>query len=184
VVSKRRLAFLVVLWLGGTGVAAAMPGCYGRNCEGDLQTWGLNAGEGRMLDDDMWESSPQNGKWLFFPRQRVWRFDLKTLGGRTPQIILPYVSANEEPNKTGQSATMGGGNLAEIYYVNPDTVSVKNGTCSDYYLRLVVVVEARPPETNTADAAVTDAMTDAADAANDASDSGPKDAGADGDSGN
>jgi hypothetical protein len=183
-VSRRRLVFLAALWLAGTGVALAMPGCYGRNCEGDTQTWGLNPGEGRMLDDNTWESSSQDGKWLPFPRQRYWRFDLRVLGGRTPAVVIPYVSANDNPNNTPfQNATIGGGNLAEITGVHPDAVTIHNGTCSDYFLRLVVVTAARPPETNTADAAVTDAMTDATSDAN-ASDASPKDAGPDADAGN
>ncbi len=172
---KTRLAFLLLLWAGGTGVAAAMPGCYGRNCEGDQQTFGIEQGEGRMLDDATWESSPQVGKWLSFPRQRVWHFDIRALGGRTPQVILPYVSASEDPYSRGQSATIGGGNLAEIYNVRENFVSVRNGTCSDYYLRLVINVADRPPETES-DAAISDGSTAdvavATDAAADANDAG------------
>ena len=173
--TRLRFAFLLLLWAGGTGVAAAMPGCYGRNCEGDAQVWGDDPGEGSMLDDNTWESGPQDGKWIFFPRQRFWRFDLRVLGGRTPAIVIPYVSANEEPNKVFQSSTIGGGNLAEIFDVHENTVTIHNGTCSDYYLRVVVVAGERPPET-ASDAGSTDAQAADVTVTTDAAADAPKDA--------
>ena len=29
------------------------PGCYGRNCDGDAETFGVEAGQGRMLDEKL-----------------------------------------------------------------------------------------------------------------------------------
>lgn len=133
-----------MLWLSISAAALFAPGCYGRNCEGGVETYGADPGQGRMLDEDTWESSPQDGKWLWFPRQRTFVFDIRALSGRTPQIILPYLSAVAEPSKTG-NFTPGGGNLTLLSGARPNGINVTNDTCSDYYLRLVVSAAPLPP---------------------------------------
>jgi hypothetical protein len=153
-----------------TSAALLSPGCYGRNCEGAIESFGTDAGQGRMLDEDTWESSPQDGTWLWFPRQRYYIFDLRALAGRTPQLIVPYLSANPEP-KSGGNFTIGGGNLALLSNALPNRVDVKNDSCSDYYLRLVVVAAPFPPSTEVDAAAKAVEPGDAVDAsAGDASD--------------
>lgn len=98
-----------------------------------------------MLDDDTWQSTPSGKEWLWFPRQRYYSFDIKALGGRTPEVILPYVSATADPNASNR--ILGAGNIAEIFHVGPNHVDIKNDTCSDYYLRLILKVTPLPPET-------------------------------------
>jgi hypothetical protein len=122
-------------------------GCYGRNCEGDVVVFGKNPGEGRLFSADKWESGPTDGVWLDFPKQRVWIFDLHELGGRTPAIVTPYVSAQADPvHELGGNFTIAAGNLAEISGAVPDQVVVHNGTCADYFLRVVVEAPPRAPE--------------------------------------
>ena len=117
------------------------------------------------------------GAFLWFPRQRYYIFDVRALGGRTPEKIFPYISAAPEPTKNGANMTIGSGNLAEISSVGPNRIDIKNGSCSDYYLRLVVEVPPLPPEAPALDAgggsdagadaeagAEEDATTDAGDA--------------------
>lgn len=130
---------LGALWAVVT-TALFAPACYGRNCEGDVVVFGAEPGQGFMIDDDAWESNRVDEPWLWFPRQRYYVFDLKVLGGRTPDP-LAYVSATAEPTKNGGNFTVGSGNIVEFFAVGPDSVHVKNDTCSDYYLRLKLWVD-------------------------------------------
>jgi hypothetical protein len=167
----RRAHTLVGLWLAISGAVVLAPGCYGRNCQGDAQTFGAEPGQGHMLDDNTWESTDQRDPWLPFPRQRQYVFDLRALGGRTPAIVWPYISAAPDPWENGNNFAPGGGNLSEILNPSAGHVEVKNDTCSDYYLRLVVWAPPAPPVepldggnvTSPADASVADAA-DAGDA--------------------
>jgi hypothetical protein len=155
------LWFLSALWLVTSGVVAAIGGCYTQSsCSGDSVNYGRGANEGRLLDANTWESSPVNGPWLPFPHQRFYAFDLHELGDRTPDLILPYVSAQADPtHESGGNATLGSGNLTEISGADTGRVTIHNGTCADYYLRLVVV--ASPIGTSAAPPAQADASADA-----------------------
>lgn len=144
--SAKRVFALLGLWAAVMGATSFAAGCYGHNCDGDVQVFGRNPGEGRLLSADLWESSPVDGVWLEFPKQRIWIFDLTALGNdRQPQLILPYVSAEPDPNRSGGNGTIAAGNLAEQSGVANGQVVIKNGTCADYYLRLVVLAAPRPP---------------------------------------
>ncbi|MBX3263503.1 MAG: hypothetical protein KF782_27780 [Labilithrix sp.] len=163
--SRRRVVALGALWAAISAAALAAPGCYGRNCEGGLEVYGANEGEGRMIDEDTWESGPMNGTWLWFPRQRTYLFDLRVLGGRVPYSVEPYIAASPDPMTVGPNGTIGSGNLALLSNVSANRVDVRNDSCSDYYLRLVVKVEPMPPalpadDGGGADAGTNDAAAD------------------------
>jgi hypothetical protein len=138
---------LAGVWTAVMGGLAALAGCYPHNCDGDFQHYGRNAGEGRMVDANTWESTAIDADWLPFPHQRFWDFDIDALGDRTPSLVLPYVSANRNPIAIGDNFTLGSGNLTEISAVNKNHVTIHNGTCADYYLRLVVIAPPLPPST-------------------------------------
>lgn len=138
----RRSTTLVLLWAIVMIAVVSASGCYGRNCEGSVDYFGRNPGEGRMASPDEWESMAFDAKWLPFPRQRVWVFEMKDLGLRTPFKVDVYLSAQENPVGENGNLTPGGGNLTEISGIGPGKMTVKNGTCADYYLR--VVAEASP----------------------------------------
>lgn len=163
--ARKRTFAVVALWTGVMIAVSFASGCYGHNCEGDFQIFGVNPGEGHMLSADVWESGPMDGVWLPFPKQRAWFFSLPDLGDRNPQIVIPYVSAEEDPNHSpGGNFTIAAGNLAEISGIDKGRVVVHNGTCADYYIR--VVVQAAPAGADASadaatDAAATDAGTDA-----------------------
>ena len=162
---SRRAVALVALWAIVMGALAFASGCYGHNCDGDTQFWGRNAGEGRLLDVDRWESSPLDGDWIPFTKQRVWFFEMRDLGERTPDVILPYISAEKNPVRDNGNWTLGSGNLAEQSNAGPGRVAIKNNTCADYYIRLVVVASPRPPNAPLPDAsAPADASTGDAEA--------------------
>jgi hypothetical protein len=159
--ANRRFFALATLWAIASGAFALAPGCYGHNCDGDVKSFGTAPNEGRLVNADTWESGPIDGPWLPFPHQRIWIFDLHELGDRTPDLPVAYVSANLDPDHEGANFVQGGGNLTELSSPEKGKLVVKNGTCADYYLRLVVQASPFPP------AAPADAS------APDASDAGP-----------
>jgi hypothetical protein len=137
---------MVTLWVVVMVAVAFASGCYGHNCDGTVLVYGHNPGEGRLLGPDLWESSPIDGVWLDFPKQRAWIFDLHDLGDRVPEVITPYISAQADPqHEVGGNFTIGAGNLAQISGVTNDQVVVQNGTCADYFLRLTVQAAPRAP---------------------------------------
>jgi hypothetical protein len=142
---KLRIAALAAFWVAVTGAIAFSSACYTHNCDADVQNYGGDAGDGRLLDENTWESSPIDGPWLPFPRQRFYVFDLHLLGDRRPMIPLPYVSAQRDPLHEGGNFTLGSGNLTEISAADKGKIVIHNGTCADYYLRLVVQSEPLPP---------------------------------------
>jgi hypothetical protein len=162
--SKRRVLALVALWgvvMGGVGSAS----CYGHTCDGDVQIYGRAPGEGQLIDEDTWESTPIDGDWIPFTRQRIWIFQMRQLGDRSPYEVSVDISAEKNPVALNGNWTTGSGNLAEKSGVGPGTINVKNNTCADYYIRLVAHAKPRPPEAVLPDAAApTDASTADADA--------------------
>jgi hypothetical protein len=141
---------MVALWVVVMVAVGFASGCYGHNCDGTVLVYGHEPGEGRLLTPDLWESSPVDGVWLDFPKQRAWIFDLHDLGDRLPEVITPYVSAQADPNhEPGGNFTIAAGNLAEISAVQNDQVVIHNGTCADYFLRLTVQAAPRAPTSST-----------------------------------
>lgn len=141
-------------------------GCFGHNCDGDTQTYGHEPGQGHMVDANQWESTTIDGEWFSFSRQRTVIFELKGLEGRTPNVILPYISAEPFPVRDG-NWTLGFGNLTEQSGVGPARVVVRNNSCSDFFIRLVVTAPPQPTEADSGpptDASVEGSATDASDA--------------------
>lgn len=143
--ARSRVVAMVTVWLLVMVATCLASGCYGRNCQGITTSYGRVPGEGRLLDADTWESSPVDGQWLDFSQQRIWFFDISALGDRTPDLIIPYVSAESAPFPEQGNFVIGAGNIAEISSATKGSVVLKNGTCADYYLRLVVKTSPRPP---------------------------------------
>lgn len=173
--THRRLFALGALWAIVTLAMLIAPGCYGRNCDGTSGTYGREPGEGAMIDEDTWESTPIDGKWLHFSSGHTWFFDVPAFGERKPFKIQTYISPIEEPNvygagKPSGNFSEGGGNLTELSGVDKNRLVVRNGTCAEYFLR--VVVELPPKPTGVIAPADVDASADASDAAgaSDASD--------------
>lgn len=140
---------VVALSCGALGFA----GCYGTQCDGDRMEYGKNPGEGSLVDENTWQTTPFEGRWLDFPHRRLWALDTRPLGARVPANVRAYVSASPEPNKyppdPGQplgNFTSGAGDLAVFQYVKPFEVQVFNSTCADYFVRVVVEAEPFPPD--------------------------------------
>ena len=171
-VARRSLA-LAGLWLAVSTAVVLAPGCYGRNCEGETATFGKRATEGQMVDDRTWASNPWQGEWLPFPRQQYYIFDIQALAGRTPEQITPYLSGQHDP-ANGGNFTIGSGNLAILQNIGPNRIDIRNDSCSDYFLRLVLTVPPLPPETDAGGSTIdlADAGVVGPDAGGDASDGG------------
>lgn len=170
---NRRLLALVVLWVAVTGGMLVMPGCYGRNCEGTSGLYGMKPGEGRMIDENTWESSPMDGRWLHYSSGHIWFFEVPALGDRTPYRVETYLSPIEEPNvfkpdRAPSNFTIAGGNLAELSGVGPNRFVVRNGTCAEYFVRVVVEVPPRPTQIAPGTPGDVDASASAGDAGDDA----------------
>ena len=165
--SWRRVLCFGALWLAVSAGVLFAPACYNRNCDPSNESFGADAGEGVMLTPDMWVSGPIEGPWLYFPRQRIYFFNVPALGGRTPQNYNAFVSANPQPGKAGADFTQGAGNIVLFSGFGPNAINVKNDTCSDYYLHLVLEANPLPPaviNTTDPDAGIIDAATADADA--------------------
>ncbi|HVH43536.1 MAG TPA: hypothetical protein VM925_14375 [Labilithrix sp.] len=154
-----RIVVFGALWATVSAAALMAPGCYGRNCEGGIESYGVDAGQGDMLDENTWESAPIDGEWLWFPGQRTYIFDMRALGGRMPDVPIAYISASPQPSKTGDFTT-GAGNLLKFLSPRPNGINVYNDSCSDYYVRLVIKARPFPPSVNT-DAGATPVDADA-----------------------
>ncbi len=142
----KRVVALVSLWTVVMASAALFAACFPHTCEGDFVVYGRNANEGRLLNADTWESTPIDGPWLDFRAQRVYVFDLHDLGvDRLPEIVTPYVSAQKDPLHEGGNFTVAAGNLTEISGAERGKVTLKNDTCADYFLRVVVQATPRAP---------------------------------------
>lgn len=136
---RRRVVALVALWVFVVGAATIGSGCYGHNCDGTYETFGQVPGQGVTIDKNTWESNEISERWLDFPRLRTWTLFMQGFEGRTPQVVIPYVSAQESP-LVGGNFTIGAGNIAQIYSAENGHLVVQNGTCADYYLRVVVIM--------------------------------------------
>ena len=143
--SKKRVAAVVALWATVMASVTIAAGCYGHICDGDTVIYGRNANEGHLIDPNTWESSAIDGDWLAFPKQRVYVVELHDLGDRLPEVIIPYVSAQANPiHDEGGNFVLAAGNLTEISDTEKGKVVLKNDTCADYYLRVVIQAAPRP----------------------------------------
>jgi hypothetical protein len=142
---KARALVVGALWVGIAAVVCSVPSCYGSNCSGSSETFGLEQAEGHLVSDTQWESNGYDEAWLPFPRQRIYHFDLHALGGRRPWQVIPYVSAHRDQDEAFANHVIAAGNIAEIANLRSDGVDVINDTCSDYYLRLTITALPLPP---------------------------------------
>jgi hypothetical protein len=159
---------LGALWTVVMGAASIASGCYGHNCDGDLLVFGRVPGEGQLVDANTWQSSPIDQAWLPFPKQRTWIFELRELGDRVPAVPLAYVSAESDPLHSAAGFTLGAGNIAELSGAEKGRLVVHNGTCADYYLRVVVEAAPFPPSSAVPDASTAAPTPSATDAGGDA----------------
>ena len=103
-------------------------------------------GESHTAGDLPWpwyETSAAGGEYLHFPAGR--RFDLMHGLGRTPEKFTSYVSFQRVPGSEDDSGEENTGNFAEaagnmVVYecLDEERVRVRNDTCAEFYLRVVL----------------------------------------------
>jgi hypothetical protein len=93
--------------------------------------------------------------WLDFPARRTWNFHIPSWERENRPFVsmVGFVSAGRFPDQISRcdsvsclpadNWTNGTGNLAEFGQMSPGRFQVTNGTCSPFFLR--VVMRAGPP---------------------------------------
>lgn len=128
----------------GLALAATLPqACevIGGSCGEDLEAEGpATYTEGTTEDGVYMSSSWDPNDLLELAPGQVIRFE-HDLGG-VPRSVQAYVAAAREGQ--GSSLVLASGNEVEIVSVDDRAVTVKNGTCSDFFLLLVAQAPGPP----------------------------------------
>jgi hypothetical protein len=134
------------LALVGVGLVSSTfaTACYDRSCEGDFVVYGDRPGEGRMVDENTWESSAVDGVWIDYRASRTIAFLMPAFFDRMPTSFEAYISpvaeplADPQPGSAPDNFSIASGNLAEFIDARPGGVNVLNATCASYFIRVVV----------------------------------------------
>src|SRR5580658_6831524 len=101
-------------------------------------------GQGRMINDFQWESTPQDANWVSFPAAGTIELFLAGWTDATPDTLLSQVDIapapsegplDPDPDADPPDATVsywaaGAGSLAEFDEAKPGFVELTNGTCT------------------------------------------------------
>lgn len=117
--------------------------CLTDACKDSYATYGRAPGQGSLVDPNTWQSTPIEGEWVAFPHQA--RVEFFHSLGRRPYEVLVWVSAEKTP-LAASNFTLAGGDTATVFKVLPDVVSLTNGTCADYYVRVLLRAAPAPPD--------------------------------------
>lgn len=165
----RRYGHLVMLGattLTTLGFVGATASCLTDACADSEVKFGATPGEGSLVDENTWQSTPLDGQWIPYPHHRTYVFNFGgKFRGRRPSAAYVYISANDKPNDFGSNFTLAGGDTATIGLLNEDGMYLRNNTCADYYVRVLVEMEPvkASPDAGASDAAGdTDAPSDGA----------------------
>lgn len=172
--------------IGVLGSLSALPtACAQKQCEASTQDYGRDPGQGELIDENTWESTPELANWLEYPGERKIFFYPHGLEHRRVARVTVYISANVHPNATkfGEPAdpatsqyTIASGDVAQITTF-PDPaderspgITVYNHTCAAFWTRVVVEAYPEPPRDGGAlpDASAVPDQDGGADASNDA----------------
>jgi hypothetical protein len=170
---RKRAAAIAGMTVGGLAVmlgSAAIPastGCTTRQCAGGFATW--PAANGHWTDDtqQFWVTGNLNDPWIPYGGLVQVTIDFPPDNTRLPFNAFAYVgvtgdgsgSPNTEPSLPFNSDTFfptfaqAEGELAVFNTWLPQSIAVKNATCADYVLYVVVQFPPLPPADG-ADAAV------------------------------
>jgi hypothetical protein len=90
-----------------------------------------------------YESTPINGEWLHFPPGRVFELrhklrygvvSLQSYVSFKPRLTDEGSGSNENPNNFAESA---GNQVVFEETCEPQTIQIRNDTCSEFYVRIV-----------------------------------------------
>jgi hypothetical protein len=97
---------------------------------------------GRRIDDRHWQSNDLQGKWLLFPKNSSMELDPRDPNGTRVKGTITehfaWISLCETPSTVGCNYVLASGNNAEWYATAWGTLYLKNDTCQDYYVRVVI----------------------------------------------
>jgi len=132
----RTLAFLTAL------VALSATGC-GTCDTGGQKPIEFNGGNSSP-EDGSYETSEPFGEYLHFPAGR--RFDLMHGLGKAPTDVSAFLSFERTPGETSGDDNTGNfapaaGNQFVIECIDEERVRVRNDTCAESYLRVVLVAD-------------------------------------------
>ena len=85
-----------------------------------------------------YEKADWHGRWLYWPGGAF--YEIHHNLGQVPAAVDFWLSFDEYGIKNGDSATHAAGNQVELKAVDEWTITVVNGSCSDYYLRVVASI--------------------------------------------
>lgn len=142
----RWLVPFAVLAGGALALLAPTTSCATHACDGHSAFLVDSNGKptaGDMVDRDTWESTPLGGTpWLHFGPSQTYTFRIPAFAKRTLVTTDAYVSVDSNPDQVGSAWTNGAGNI--VLFGHPFssdtdfTIDVANGTCGDYYVRIVL----------------------------------------------
>jgi hypothetical protein len=96
---------------------------------------------GHVYPSGYYETNTLREEMLPFPAGGAYRIEHHL--GRLPLLVMPYLSFVARPDLETQedgvgNFTLASGNLALIEHADEEVVVVRNDTCADFYLRVVV----------------------------------------------
>lgn len=97
---------------------------------------------GGTVQDGVYMSADWYGELLAFPGGAYYRIHHEL--GEVPRWVEPLLSFERDGLGSG-SVAPAAGNQVEIKAIDAETVTLVNGTCTDYYLLLIAGVEGGPP---------------------------------------
>ncbi len=116
------------------------PACTDRSCDpGPIPVYGAKDGEGKLLSEDTWESTPYDADWLDYGSFAGWNLTVpRWVAEKRPLVEMhAYISESKHPATTG-NFTEGSGNSVEFSHGTPGNVWGYNATCARFYVRFVL----------------------------------------------
>ena len=92
----------------------------------------------------VYESTPFNGEWLHFPGNR--RFLLTHTLGTTPySSLMMFIAFDSHPiSGDAGDVAIATGDVAVVERIEPDSLQIRNDTCSEQYLYVKATAEIDP----------------------------------------
>jgi hypothetical protein len=97
--------------------------------------------EGNGGAEMIWDTSLNMGPWLDYPGNRTYIINYpRSLSGNQPSAYFDWISSDNpvEAGASHSNVISGGDYIAQFMNVGPDQLTVNNGTCARYSLRIEV----------------------------------------------
>lgn len=140
---RKTLAAIVASGAVAAAAAACLPqGVCDETPGGVYCKLGGTVCPGKRTSDTHWESNALTGTWLRFPKNSSMELDPRDpngtrLKGRITSS-LAWISACATPTTPGCNYALAAGNNAEWFATAWGTLYLKNNTCQDFYVRVVI----------------------------------------------